>query len=282
MRRSLIALWLIVLMSNAFAQECELPTLRGSSPYVPEPPIYARWSGYYVGGQTGYAPAIVSFGASPSNLIADILRFTELENKFHPSEWPSLLQKRTSGSGFGGFVGYNSQWDSVILGVEANYNRLSISATSSDSITRIVTLADAFNYRVTVTSGASVHLDEYGTARVRAGYVMNQFLPYFTAGLALAPVTYSKFATVSYPTPVYSLPPPVPPDQPPPTPSAFSASKSEARSNALMVGWVAGVGMDVMLMPNVFLRGEYEFVSLPVSRMQMSLHNVHLGGGFKF
>ena len=282
MRHSLIALWLIALMPNAFAQEFELPTLRGSTPFIPAPPTYTRWSGVYVGGQVGFAPAIINFGASPSSLIAEILRFTELENTFHPSEWPSLPQRRTSGSSFGGFVGYNSQWDSIVLSVEANYNRASISGAASDSITRIVTLKDNFNYAVTVTSGASAKLAEYGTARVRAGYEMNQFMPYFTMGLAAAPISYTKFATVSYPTPVYSLPPPTPPDLPPPTPSAFSASRTESRNNVLALGYAAGAGVDVLLLPNVFVRGEYEFVSLPIARMHMSLHSLHLGGGLKF
>jgi outer membrane immunogenic protein len=282
MRRSLTALWLIALMSNSFAQEFELPSLRGTTPFVPAPPVYTRWSGYYVGGQAGFAPGIFSFGASPSSLIADILRFTELENVFHPSQWPSIPQARKSGTSAGAFGGYNSQWDSVILGIEGNYNRLSLTGTGNDSITRIVTLADDFNYRVTVTSGASLHLAEYATARVRAGYDMDQFLPYFTFGLALARMSYTKFATVSYPTPIYSLPPPVPPDLPPPTPSAFSASKVETRNNVLSAGYAVGLGVDVALMPNVFLRGEYEFVNLQVARMQMALHSFHIGGGLKF
>ena len=41
-------------------------------------------------------------------------------------------------------------------------------------------------------------------------------------------------------------------------------------------------GMDVALFPNLFLRGEYEFVGLPIARMQMSLHNFRLGAGLKF
>ena len=117
---------------------------------------------------------------------------------------------------------------------------------------------------------------------MRAGYEMNQFMPYFTIGLAVAPISYSKFATVSYPTPVYSLPPPTPPDLPPPTPSAFSGSRTEGRNNVLALGYAAGAGMDVLVLPNVFVRGEYEFVSLPIARMHMALHSLHLGGGLKF
>jgi len=111
---------------------------------------------------------------------------------------------------------------------------------------------------------------------------MEQFLPYFTAGVAVGRMSYTRFATVSYPTPIYSLPPPVPPDQPPPTPPAFSASRIDTRNNVLAFGYAAGLGVDVALMPNVFLRGEYEFVSLPIARMQMALHSFHIGGGLKF
>ena len=31
-----------------------MPTLRGSSPFIPAAPTYTRWAGFYVGGQIGY------------------------------------------------------------------------------------------------------------------------------------------------------------------------------------------------------------------------------------
>jgi outer membrane immunogenic protein len=282
MRRSLAALWLIVLLSNAAAQEFELPALRGSTPYVPAPPTYTRWSGFYGGAQGGVSSAAIGFGAAPSNLIAEILRNTELENKFQVSQWPRIPSGSARSSNWGLFAGYNSQWDDVILGVEASYNRLRLANTSADSITRIVTLADQFNYTVTATSGASLSLNSYGTFRVRAGYDAGLAMPYLAAGLAIGQMTYSKFGTVSYPVPIYSLPPPIFPQLPPPTPPSFSATKSEGQKNAIAAGYSGAAGVDFLLLPNVFLRGEYEFVAFPMARMIMMTHNVHVGGALKF
>ena len=63
MRRWLVGFCLIGLTSHAAAGEFELPTLRGSSPFIPEAPKYARWSGFYFGGQVGYGAMLENCGA---------------------------------------------------------------------------------------------------------------------------------------------------------------------------------------------------------------------------
>src|SRR5438552_15824645 len=123
MRRSLIAIWLIALISNACAGEFELPTLRGSTPFVPAPPIYDRWSGYYFGGQISKSGALVDFSRATRSLVSFSLRELALETVDHVSQWEVLGKPSVSGTGFGGFAGYNSQWDEVVLGVELNYSR---------------------------------------------------------------------------------------------------------------------------------------------------------------
>jgi len=40
-----------------------------------------------------------------------------------------------------------------------------------------------------------------------------------------------------------------------------------------MFGWTAGAGIDFLIMPNVFLRGEYEYVSFAgVSHIKATPH----------
>src|SRR5262245_14833899 len=119
MRRPFVALALLGLISNASAGEYEipdLPTLRGSSPFVPAPPTYPRWAGFYVGGSVGYGSAHVDFSKATQPLLTFVLRELALENEQHVSQWKVLGDKDTGGSSFGGFVGFNSQWDDVILG----------------------------------------------------------------------------------------------------------------------------------------------------------------------
>jgi hypothetical protein len=51
MRCMLVALGLVASTYGAFAQEFELPTLRGSEAWAPAPPAFIGMSGFYIGGQ---------------------------------------------------------------------------------------------------------------------------------------------------------------------------------------------------------------------------------------
>ena len=51
----LVVLCLLAFMTQTHAQEFDVPTLRGSSPFIPAAPKYTRWAGFYVGGQIGTA-----------------------------------------------------------------------------------------------------------------------------------------------------------------------------------------------------------------------------------
>ena len=47
----------------------------------------------------------------------------------------TALQKGSSGgASYGGFIGYNWQWDDVILGAELNYNHMSIGVGAQNSV----------------------------------------------------------------------------------------------------------------------------------------------------
>jgi outer membrane immunogenic protein len=62
-----------------------------------------------------------------------------------------------------------------------------------------------------------------------------------------------------------------------------SASLSNSKNNAIVAGFVGGLGMDVALLPNVFLRGEWEFVAFaPVSGIRANLNTVRVGIAVKF
>ena len=57
-------------------------------------------------------------------------------------------------------------------------------------------------------------------------------------------------------------------------------SAAEGKSNSLIYGWSAGLGMDWALTNNIFLRGEYEFIQF--SQMKLNLNNARAGIGVKF
>src|SRR5262245_1450709 len=122
MRSLLVALCLFGLVSHAGAQDFDMPTLRGSSPFIPAKPQYARWAGFYIGGQAAHGSAGMDFTGATQDLIAYLLRTTALENSQRPSEWNVLGKENPTGSSFGAFMGYNTQWSNIVVGLEAHYN----------------------------------------------------------------------------------------------------------------------------------------------------------------
>jgi opacity protein-like surface antigen len=57
----------------------------------------------------------------------------------------------------------------------------------------------------------------------------------------------------------------------------------DSRDNAYAAGLVAGLGLDVSIMPNVFVRAEYEYVVFsPVGHIRSSLNTGRVGVGVRF
>jgi opacity protein-like surface antigen len=276
MRCLLVAVALIGVASDALAGEFEMPTLRGSSayeasPYVPGTPTYMRWSGFYAGGQVGYGSAHVDFSKATQSLIAFQLRELALENEQHPSTWQILGQKDTASTSYGGFVGYNSQWDDVTLGVELNYSAANFLATAPNFPITRVTSAGGNSYLVQITGAGTMNITDYGTARARAGYVMKNFMPYAFVGLAVGRADIMRSVTVSGTQTAGS------------TVTPFSFTGSETKNGAWLTGWAAGGGLEVLMMPNVFLRAEYEYASFAgVSGIKASTSTARVGAGFKY
>jgi opacity protein-like surface antigen len=63
----------------------------------------------------------------------------------------------------------------------------------------------------------------------------------------------------------------------------YSFANSESRKRALIYGWEAGAGLDVMILPGVFLRGELEYIRFAsVSGIVAAIATARLGAGMKF
>ncbi len=66
------------------------------------------------------------FGNSTSSLVAYILRNTDgRKTSSPPSDWTTLPSNTTNGRQYGAFLGYNLQWDQLVIGFDLAYNRLS-------------------------------------------------------------------------------------------------------------------------------------------------------------
>jgi opacity protein-like surface antigen len=238
---------------------------------------YMRWDGINFGAQLGMSNMNTDFGNSTSGLIAYILRNTEVEDQYSPSSWTTLPSTSTTGKQYGAFLGYNVQWDQIVAGLDVTYNRLSkLSSSATDTIARqVVTSPDNVNNSLTITSQASLKMIDYGTIRGRVGYAMGQFLPYAMIGVAVGRFDYANTATVHNVG--------TPPVGSPIAPFDVTDTQSSAKNNAFDAGLSFGVGADVAVTPNVFLRAEWEFIAFaPIGGMKANINTGRVGIGVKF
>jgi hypothetical protein len=143
MRRFLLAAVISGVAAGAQAADMhDLPILRGG---FTEGPAAAtvNWQGYYIGGQGSYG-TITSKLHSGSN--------SGLQSAFVPPAWqPSGQQLNGENGGGGAFAGYNSQWDDVVVGIEANYLHGGLRASSnSPGVTVVNNITAVTNSNLTV------------------------------------------------------------------------------------------------------------------------------------
>jgi len=271
MRRFFLAAILFGAVSAV--QAADMPVLRGgftdgySSSQV-------NWQGFYVGGQGGYGSSDENFSGSQTNLLSALLSDNVVQ-EMGVSQWNLGLGKQsTRSAAWGGFAGYNMQWDDVVLGVEASYVHGSFGGISSASKELVsgAPLSDNFYHDVAVTSSSSIAISDMATFRARAAYAWGCFLPYMFGGFALGKADIVHTATVSDAVSLLPLGP---------FTSLGTLTANDALHNHLIYGYTAGLGFDVNLMGGLFLRGEWEYVRFTTS-VDTSINTVRAGLGYKF
>ena len=133
----------------------DLPFLRGSFTEGLSA-TSVNWQGFYVGGQ-------VSYGSVTSKVASGVN--SDLQATFIPPNnvsynWQPLGSAHGNTTGYGAFVGYNSQWDDVVVGFEANYIH-----DGFRSVTNSVGLryeADNVTLQSVTNSNATVKLSDFG------------------------------------------------------------------------------------------------------------------------
>jgi len=195
-----------------------------------------------------------------------------VEQEFSPSQWPVLGTAYSGAPIFGGFVGYNTQWQDLIVGVEANFNYAPVNVVAPFSGLGRITPADSSGntYSVNITSGGgSLTNLEYTSLRGRGGWVLGNFLPYGFAGFALGLANYSVTANgwvVQQPSGAI-------------IPLSFTVGKD----SAVLYGFDVGGGLDWAITQNIFLRGELEYVQFaPIAGIVAGIASARVGAGFKF
>ncbi|MGJ5206683.1 outer membrane protein [Bradyrhizobium sp. HKCCYLR20261] len=275
MRSLVVAVSMCGMISAAQAADMpDIPILRGG---LTEGLSTARvnWDGYYVGIHGGYGSSDENFNGSTSTMTAAVLANTLIESQMQVSTWNMNLGKQSSrSSGFGGFVGYNSQWDDVVLGVEASYLHGTFGgrASSTRALVSGSALSDGNYHSVTSTQSSQISIKDMATIRGRAGYALGCFLPYAFFGLALGNADIGQTVTVQDSVSTTQL-------------GTYTAlqplSANNIQHNHLIYGYSAGLGVDVNLVGGLFARAEYEYIRF-TSTVDTSVNTVRAGLGYKF
>jgi outer membrane immunogenic protein len=269
--RAALATLALIVAAPAGALAADMPEfLRGSYE-----PTYARWDGFYFGGQASYHSGGADFGNATQPLVAYILRNTFIENTFGVSHWTTLGKRDANSAGFGGFVGYNAQWDDVVLGLELNYTKTNWQVSAADSIERFFD-SNGVRYDAKVDASASIKLIDYTSIRGRAGYAMGRFMPYGLFGFVVGRADILKSATVTETETILPLPGTL-------SGGLGPTTNTENRYGKFIYGYSAGLGLDVALTSNIFVRGEYEYVQFfGLGGIQYYLNNGRVAVGVKF
>ena len=270
MRRFLLAA--AMFGAASCAQAADMPDfLRGSLPGSPAP--RTNWQGYYIGGQGSFGTSDMNFTGSTRTVAAALLANTAIEAGGQVSNWPVGGGKvSTHGHGYGGFVGYNGQWDDVVFGVELNYIHGKFGGAATGTMGR--SFVDPLGYLddITYKSTSSIAISDMGTLRVRGGYAVGSFLPYLFGGIALGQANITKTAHITgtqdnQVAPFQHI--------------DVNLSATDGIYNHLIYGYSTGIGVDVMLCAGLFLRAEWEYVRF-TSSVDTSVNTVRAGLGYKF
>lgn len=238
---------------------------------------FADWRGFYVGGFGSYSDVGADFSEATRAPIAASLQQTEIESEFTPSNWQVLGSAFRGAGGFGGFVGYNSEYlgpyGKVVLGVEGDYEHAMLSLVAPNTpITRVQTLNSGTVDEISLTGSGTLSGLDFGTLRGRAGWDFNGVLPYVFAGLAVGDTNLNVTETTTL---VQNFGKP--------TAQTFVFPGTAGKSSEWLWGYAVGAGLDVAVTRHFFLRGEYEYVQFqPVANTPININSVRVGAAFKF
>jgi len=211
MRNTILVAAAFVMATTVASSAADLPMK------APAAPVSAwSWTGFYIGGNIGGGVAASHF---------DDPCFT--------------CSSATPTAGFftgGGQIGYNYQFGSGLIGVEADVNG------NSNFKSSVIGGDDEFAIRV------RSNIDVSGTIRARAGLVVNNALVYATGGAAWADVKQNGTEFCNFTTTCFALGTTFPSGAPTGRTADFSGTKW---------GGVVGAGVEYALSPNWTVGAEF-------------------------
>jgi opacity protein-like surface antigen len=208
----------------------EAPVVRPETLLSPQ---LERWGGFYVGGTLGLAPAtfdtksVSSFTGAyfPNGAVVSAVNAAGVQAIGPISGVPGLT------------AGYNWQFGSVVLGVEADIQAMQLSGgVLTGPLTYPGFAPDSF------TIGSAASTSWLFTARPRIGWAVDDWLVYGTAGAAVTKID-AQFTFAD----------------------DFGSTES-AMLSTTRLGWTAGGGIEAALWANWSAKAEYLYIHFsPVS-----------------
>jgi outer membrane immunogenic protein len=275
MRRLLMVAAMCGMVSGAQAADMpDLPFLRGSfTEGLSKGSV--NWGGGYIGGHASHGAADMDFTNSGQDLLAKLLNNVDLETQFNISKWPLLSKAHMQSSGFGGFMGYNFQFSEAVIGVELNYTHGNFFGSNSGSQSRVFQYPTNYVTYATASSSSSMKITDYGSLRARAGYPVDNFLPYGFVGLAMGQANINRRADVNLNYQYVGA-------AVPPLPNyGGNFSLTDNANSHFIMGFAGGAGIDIMLYAGLFFRAEWEYLRFS-GTVETNVNTVRAGLGYKF
>jgi outer membrane immunogenic protein len=252
-KRLLLASTAVAALGSA-AVAADLPSRRAApAPFVAVPVF--TWTGFYIGGNAGYA------FSNDNRVLTTGQVFAPNQIAVDTGARPGSVRLNQDGFTGGGQVGYNFQFGSVVVGIEAD------AAYTDLQRTRNVT-----TFAAAAPGGAAATRDNIfrqdlaflGTVRGRLGYAFDRVLVYGTGGFAYGDVDYR--ANLFGP------------------PTGTGPLQFTGRRTLIETGWAAGGGIEYAI-PNfnllgssaVTIKGEALYYDL--GRRTVAVNNTGVGGG---
>ena len=245
------------------------------------------WSGFHFGGVGTYSLADVKIGSSTQAIASAAYPNLSVTDQIGSLIHLNDFSRRKGG--FAVFGGYSMMWDDVVIGAEAEYGRTNIAGVSNiEPISRRLTSSDTGGlFDVYVSSGArQVKMNDYGVIRGRVGAAYGQFLPFLTFGIAMGRVQTTTTVQGSVQNvEIQAVTDPITGDVTGYNRIVLGSTTANYRSTKtnLKGGYALGAGLDVALMQNVFLRGQWEYINIGSTKSgSVSMHTFKGGAAVKF
>lgn len=234
MRYMIIALSfasVLSLLPPAYAADMPAPAAYTKAPGFAAP---YNWSGYYIGATAGVGWSAANVDLDPVNGFAPNYRPQDL------SPVAALGSQKINGSNaiFGGKLGYNYQFNTWVVGIEADLSSFHFNTSLTTAGNPFPGFAGG-----SATFNTNVSSDWLVTLRPRIGYSIDRVFLYGTGGLALAKVSFSNTERE------FSA-------------NGFGFGNEASAASQTKLGWDLGAGVDYALTHNWILSAEYLHVDL--------------------